>query len=450
MKKIILIVVDGLSDESIPALGNRTPLEIAKTPNFNFLAKNGITGLVLPWLEKGKLPTSEDTHLALFGYNPKIYNPGRGVLEVLGIGLQPTRQGGKLPFRGKLSPPDPPAFGGPLKILAGDVCLRGNFATLDKNLKIRDRRAGRIENTLPLIRKISGIEIEGVKFLIGKAISHRIGIILRLQPPHFPPTKGGPLGKKLSPKISDGDPKKEGVKPLEIKALDNSKEARFTAKILNQFLKKTHLILKNHPLNKKRKLPANYILVRGAGSPNKKISKFYRKYQLKAAFIAGGFLYKGIGRYLGMDLIKVKGATGLANTNLKAKFLAAEKALKKYDFIFLHIKATDNLAEDGNFLGKKDFIEKIDKNLDPLLRLKDILIIITADHSTCSILKKHCKIPMPILIYGLQPTPLPLAERGPGKNGEQKFSEKDCKKGKLGRIKQINLMSKILKLRKNE
>ena len=118
VKKILLIVIDGLGDEPISQLKNQTPLEAAKTPNLDFLAKNGISGLVLPWLEKGKLPTSEDTHLALFGYDPKIANPGRGVLEVLGTGQE---------------------------ILPGDVCLRGNFATVDKKMKILDRRAGRIE-----------------------------------------------------------------------------------------------------------------------------------------------------------------------------------------------------------------------------------------------------------------------------------------------------------------
>jgi len=406
MKKILLIVIDGLGDEPIPQLKNKTPLEKAETPNLDFLAKKGILGLVLPYFEKGKLPTSEDTHLALFGFDPKISNPGRGVLEVLGIGME---------------------------ILPGDVCLRGNFGTLDEKMKILDRRAGRLENTEPLIEAISNIEIEGVKFLIKKAFSHRIGIVMR--------------GEKLSSEISDGDPKIIGVQPLKIKALDKSKKAKFTAKVLNEFLKRAHFILKNHPLNKKRKLPANYILVRGAGKL-KKFLDFSKKYKLKSCCIAGGTLYKGIGKYLGMDLIQAEGADGLQNTNLKGKILAAKKALKKYNFIFCHIKAADNLAEDGNFLGKEEFIEKIDKNIKPLLGLKNTLIAITADHSTCSELKRHCVEPIPILIYGTPPTLLPPASRAPGKNGVQKFSEKACQKGKFGKIKQINLMEKILKYAK--
>ena len=102
----------------------------------------------------------------------------------------------------------------------------------------------------------------------------------------------------------------------------------------------------------------------------------------------------------------------------------------------MHIKATDSLAEDGNFRGKKEFIEKIDKNLKPLLKLKNALIVVTADHSTCCALKRHCKEPIPILIYGRE------------KDSVKEFSERACKKGKLGFLKQTKLMFKILPLAK--
>ena len=115
--------------------------------------------------------------------------------------------------------------------------------------------------------------------------------------------------------------------------------------------------------------------------------------------------------------------------------MATKKALEKYDFIFLHIKATDSLAEDGNFQGKKEFIEKIDKNLKLVFKkIKNNLVIVTADHSTCSNLKRHCSIPIPVLIYGN------------GQDGTKRFSEKACKKGKLGRLRQLSLMSKVLSL----
>ena len=412
--KILLIVIDGLGDRPISQLRNKTPLEAAKTPNLDFLTKNGICGLVEPYLINER-PESDISHLALFGYDPKIYYLGRGPYEAAGAGL---------------------------KLREGDVALRVNFATVSKNLKVIDRRAGRIEKTEPLILALKGLEIEGVKFLIKKSYGHRAVLILRYSTPGV---------KYLSGKVLDGDPRRIGVKVKKILPLDNSKVAKFTAKILNEFLKKAHLILKNHPLNKRREaqglLPANYLLVRGAGEI-REIPKFKEKYGLRAGCIAGGALYKGIGKILGMDLLKVKGANGFPNTNLRGKILAAKNGLKKYNFIFCHIKAADSLAEDGNFFGKREFIEKIDKNLKSILNLKDTLIIVTADHSTCSELKRHCEEPIPILIYGTPPTLLPPAPRAPGKDGVQKFSEKDCQKGKIGKIKQINLMTKILKYAK--
>lgn len=416
MQKIIFIIIDGLGDKAIPQLGNRTPLESAKTPNLDYLAANGISGLVIPFCEKGKLPTSEDTHLALFGYNPMIFNPGRGFFEALGLGM---------------------------KVSKHDVCLRGNFATVDEKLRIVDRRAGRIENTENLVKAISGIKIEGVKFLIKKGVSHRIAIVIR--------------GRGLSPKISDSDPKLIEARPLSVRALDKSKEAKFTARILSQFLERCRVILKKHPLNRRREKPANFILVRGAGSL-KDIPSFFEKYKTESCCVAGGALYKGIGKFLGMDIIKTRGANALPTTNLRGKFLAAKKALEKpapyrpagsgtgagYDFVFCHIKAADNLAEDGDFRGKKKFIEKIDQNLTPLLKIKNTLIVVTADHSTCSILKRHCFEPMPILIYSKEiRTKEEKKELG-------RFSENACKKGKLGKINQLDLLPAILQIARKE
>jgi len=398
--KILLIIIDGLGDEPIPSFGNKTPLEAAKTPNLDFLAKNGICGLIEPYLMNEK-PESDICHLAIFGYEPKVYYWGRGPYEAAGIGI---------------------------KLQKGDVALRANFATVDESLNVIDRRAGRIEKTQPLIKLLNGQKINSIQFLIKKSYGHRAVLVLR--------------GKNISSAITNGDPGKVRERAKKILPVyfgkcgaKEIKKAKFTAKVLNDFLEKAHLILKNHPLNKKREkeglYPANYLLVRGAGEI-RKIPKFKERYGLRACCIAGGALYKGIGKILGMDLINVKGANGFSNTNLKGKILAAKNSFKKYNFIFCHIKAADSLAEDGNSLGKKEFIEKFDKSLKPLLKLKNVLIVITGDHSTCSELKRHCSELIPLLIYG------------GGKNGVQKFSEKDCQKGKIGKIKQVDLMKKIL------
>lgn len=398
MKKIILIIIDGLGDRPINELKNKTPLEAAEKPNLNKLASDGICGLLEPYkFPWENVPTSEGAHIGLLGY--KNYFLGRGPYEALGIGME---------------------------LKEGDVALRANFSTVDKNLKIIDRRAQRIDETQQLIDSLNGIIIDGVKFFIKKSFGHRAGLVLR--------------GNNLSSKIFDGDPHKIGVKPNKILAKDKSKSAKFTAEVLNKFLEKAYQILKNHPYNLKREkeglLSANYLLVRGAGK-FKKTPNFKEVFGLKAVCIAGGGLYKGIAKTLGMDLLNVKGATGLYNTNLKGKFLAAKKSLNKYNFVFLHIKAADNLAEDGNFIAKKSFIEKIDKNIKPILGLKNILIIITADHSTPCNLKNHSSDPVPLLIWGN------------GKNGVTEFSEKECKNGKLGKIKAKIFMKTILKIAKN-
>lgn len=400
--KTLFIIIDGLGDKPIKELKNKTPLGAAYTPNLDYLAKNGVCGLMEPFLFPWqKNPRSATAHLALFGYNPKIYYSGRGIYEASGIGMTIKKE---------------------------DVALRVNFGTVDENLKIIDRRAGRISDTESLVKALAGIKIRGVKFLVADSLGHRAGLILR--------------GKNISEKIGGNDIKKTGVRAKKIVPLEKSKKAEFTTEVLNEFLERAHQILELHPLNKKRKkqklLPANYLLVRGAGRL-KKTPSFYQKHKLRAACIAAGDVYKGVADILGMDLIKVRGATGYANTDLKGKFLAAKKSLKKYDFIFCHVKATDILSEDGDFLGKKEFIEKIDKNVKPLIRLKDTLIVVTSDHSTCSKLKRHCKALIPVLIYKSE------GERKKGK--VSRFSEKACRKGKLGKFKQINLMSKILKLK---
>jgi len=407
MKKILLIVLDGLGDEPILGLGNKTPLEAAKTPNLDWLAKNGMCGLVRPVFTSA-IPTSEQTHFSLFGYSPKKYRIRRGMFTAMGAGM---------------------------KMKPGDVALRGNFGTVDKKLNMIDRRAGRISKTRPLIDALNGMVIDDVKFLIKCAGGHRVGIILR--------------GKNLSSQISDGDPHyaKLGKKARKVVPLDSTKKTKRTADVLNKFLDESWQILKEHPLNKKREkkglLPANYILTRGA-SFLQRTPSFKEKYNLKACCIAGKLLYKQIAQCLGMDLIKVKGANGLPSTNLKGKVQAAKRALKKpalhrtcsgagYNFVFLHIKAADSLAEDGNFLGKKEFIESIDKSLKPILGLKNTLIVVTADHSTCCGLKRHCKEPIPLLIYGAD------------KDGVVIFSEKACRKGRLGEINQLNLMPNVLR-----
>ena len=221
--------------------------------------------------------------------------------------------------------------------------------------------------------------------------------------------------------------------------MDNTPEAKFTSDVLNKFMNKSYDILNNMEENKEREkngeLKANFLLLRGAGV-YPKLPKFTEKWGFnKACCIAGGGLYKGIGAFLGMDLIGVPGANAQVDTNIEGKFNAAINALKEYDFVFLHIKPTDSLAEDGNYLGKKEFIEKIDQYVSILNQVDDdTLIVITADHSTACELKAHSGDAVPILFHA----------KGIRNDSLGKFSERECAKGSLGIIEGKDVMPNIL------
>jgi len=412
--KYVLIICDGIGDLPIPELGNKTPLEAAFTPNLNRLAKNGKTGLMYV-LGKGIRPNSDDAHLVLFGYDLKKDSPGRGPIEAAGVGI---------------------------KLQEGDIAIRANLATVDKDLHVVDRRAGRIEDCSEFIKELDGIEIDGVKFILKPGTGHRITLIMR--------------GRGLTDKISNSDVHYvtgdkvvedwEGLPVNTIRPLEDSLEAKFTAKVLQKFLEIAHEKLEKNPLNTERErngLPrGNYLLTREPGY-FKKLPSFQEKYGLSACCIAGAGLYKGLGVLMGMDLIDVPGATGLPNTDVEGKIQAAKEEIKKYDFVFVHIKPTDIFGEDGDCQGKKDFIEKIDRALD-LLEDTGAAICVTADHSTPCTIRDHSADPVPVLIYGGGPAFVPLS----GTTARQgKFGEKFCQKGSLGIIEGKDLLKILLSFR---
>jgi 2,3-bisphosphoglycerate-independent phosphoglycerate mutase len=385
MKKIIFVVLDGLGDDNIPDFEEKTPLEFANTPNLDKKAEEGALGLLIPTFY-GVLPTSEEGHFSLFGYDPEKYGLKRGIITAESVGIEMEK---------------------------GDVALRGNFATVESG-EIKDRRAGRIKNAKEQVEAINGIEIDGIKFVVKEAGEHRVAVVMK--------------GSGLSASITNGDPSYNESGLLEdIKPINSSKEAVFTANVLNKFIVGTHQILNNCLENKKRELPANYLLLRGA-SVVTDVPSFQEKYGVTSACIAGKSLYKQIGRKLGMEVLSVEGATGFADTDVSAKFETALNA--KFDFVFVHIKATDTLAEDGNYIAKKEFIEKIDKSISLFDNFNGILVI-TSDHSTCSLKKGHCIRPIPFLIWGRE------------KDNTKRFSEKECETGSLGKIEQVKMIEKI-------
>ncbi len=397
--KLLFIILDGLGDRPHQVLEGYTPLEAAHTPNMDKLAASGMTGLI-DVIQSGIVPGSDTAHMALFGIDPYSYYTGRGPFEAAGLSLD---------------------------VLPGDIAFRANFSTLSEDGLITDRRAGRIkEGTKELEEILQNTIIEGVEIIFKAGVEHRAALILR--------------GEGLSDKVEGNDPKKEGKAPYSFKPLNDSEEALKTARILTEFAKQSNKLLNAAHINKERKISglplANYLLIRGAGKVPS-MPNFEKEFGLKAVCVAGGGLYKGVARMAGMTIIEDRRLTGGENTDLSAKFQLALDSMKSYDFIFVHVKGTDNLGHDGKAKEKKEFIEKIDKELYRFLPeslQEEVVVMITGDHSTPCVFKEHSADPVPVLIYA------PNCR----KDDVTEFGERYVAKGILGKFQGKNLMGILL------
>jgi 2,3-bisphosphoglycerate-independent phosphoglycerate mutase len=398
--KILLIVLDGISDRPCPDLGGLTPLAAAKTPVLDKLAAEGCTG-IMDTIAPGIRPGSDTAHLALLGYDPHKYYTGRGPLECEGSGIH-------------MEP--------------GMIGFRCNFATISKEGIITDRRAGRIHDTQALSDAIQkSVDLSGfkVEFSFRSGAGHRAALALK--------------GKGLGHCVSSNDPKKEGVPPLKVKEGRQTQVDQKTADICNEFVKQSTKILFDHPLNterlKKGLNPANIVLMRGAGEMGD-FEPFEKKYGLLGSVISAASLITGIGSAVGLTHVHVDGITGSQDSNIAGKIAAAQAELKTKDFVLVNIKGADESGHDGLAMQKRDFIEKIDAVLEPLLAQKDCIIIICADHSTPCTIKDHSADPVPVIIRG----------DGVRVDDVVRFDEFSCAKGGLNRIRGCDLMPTALDL----
>jgi len=364
--KLILVVIDGLG--GLPVRG-KTELEAAKIPNLDRLASKSISGLIDP-ISYGITPGSGPSHLALFGYDPLQYEIGRGVMEALGIGLALTRD---------------------------DLTARGNFATIDEQGMIVDRRAGRIptEKNREICEFLKNEikEVEGVRISIYPGKEHRFVLVFR--------------GEGLRDDLSDADPQKDGLQAKGAEAL--SPEARRTAEVVNLYLKKANEALR--PFH-----PANAILLRGF-SKIPHIPTMSERFKLRPAAIATYPMYRGLARLVGMEILE----TG---ETLREEAETLKKYIDRYDFFYIHFKKTDSAGEDGNFKMKVKALEEIDRVIPSILKLKPDVSVVTGDHSTPSLLKGHSWHPNPILLHSKYIRP----------EGIRRFTERHCQKGQLGRF----------------
>ncbi len=376
--KLALVVMDGVGDVATPEQGYMTPLESAATPNLDALSKESAQGRMMP-VAPGITPGSGPGHLALFGYDPLEYQVGRGVIEALGLGME-------------LKP--------------GDVCARANFASLDANGIVTDRRAGRIPTETceklcaMLAAKVKKIGDTQIVIKAGK--EHRFVVVFR--------------GKGLEGPLTDADPNREGfpipvVKPRNPKSAGQRKMARLVADFYKLAL----------PVIAKEK-PANGFLMRGiAHQPE--IPSFEDRYGLRAAALAVYPMYKGLAQLVGMR--KIEGPQ-----TIEEQFERYVVEYDNFDFFFIHFKYTDKYGEDGNFAAKKQAVEEFDAALPILLRKKPGVLAITGDHSTPCAIKGHSWHPQPVLL------------RSPWSGSDKlgRFSETSANSGSLGLFEAKYLM----------
>jgi 2,3-bisphosphoglycerate-independent phosphoglycerate mutase len=397
--RVLLLILDGISDRPCPELGGRTPLEAAETPVLDRMAREGICGIMDP-IGPGIRPGSDTAHLSLLGYPPERYYTGRGPLEAEGCGIH-------------MEP--------------GMIGFRANFATLDAAGKVSDRRAGRIHGTGALCDAIEAdVRLKhGISFRFRPGAGHRAALALK--------------GRDLGPCVSSNDPKSEGVEPPQVKPLTKEAKDRRTAEASNDFLAQARAILADHPVNRSREKerlpPANAVLIRGAGEMGR-FEPFAERYHMQGSVIAAATLISGIGRAVGLETVSVPGITGSADTNLKGKMDAAIAELGNKEFVLLNIKGADEAGHDGHPLEKRDFIARVDAALAPLLALQDTLIVACGDHSTPCAIRDHSADPVPLLI------------RGDGVRVDRvvRFAEIACAEGGLHRIPGSALMPILLDL----
>ncbi|MFA7249657.1 MAG: 2,3-bisphosphoglycerate-independent phosphoglycerate mutase, partial [Dehalococcoidia bacterium] len=339
--KVILCVLDGLG--GLPGPRGRTELEEADTRNLDRLAEQGSVGRTLP-VGYGITPGSGPGHLALFSYDPLVYEIGRGALEGTGIGFD-------------LGP--------------NDIAARGNLCNLDAQGLITDRRAGRLptEQTAEVCRQLREIRLPGVEIFVEPVQEQRFVLVLR--------------GEGLSDQLVETDPQREGVPPISATAIATAGE--HTASLVRQWVTAAEAMLKE-------RAAGNGVLLRGwSGRPD--MPPFPELWKLRAAAVTVYPMYRGVAKLCGMDAIE--GAHSFAE-----EVELVKKHWNDYDFFFVHYKYTDSAGEDGDFRRKQEAIVAFDHALPGLLDLQPNVIVVTGDHSTPAGMAAHSWHPVPLLIWG--------------------------------------------------
>lgn len=408
--KHIIILGDGMADHAVEKLGNKTLLQYAETPYMNMLAKNGRTGR-LSTIPDGFLPGSEVANTAILGYDLNKVYEGRGPLEAASIGyiMQPE-----------------------------DMAIRCNIIELENGL-IKNHHGGHLTTE------------EGdvlIKYLDDKLGNDKIKFITGIQYRHLLVIKGGNKHITCAP---PHDHPNEEWKKLLVKPEDDYVETdssrmspQETADLINDLILKSQKLLSEHPFNKGRLEKANSIWPWSGGyRPSMKTLMQLFPDIKTGSVISAVDLIRGIGHYAGLDVIKVKGATGLSDTNYEGKAQAAIDALKKQDFVFLHIEASDEAGHDGDLDLKLKTIENLDSRIVKTVyeEVKDwkepVCIAVLPDHPTPVEIRTHVKEPVPFIIWykGIEPDEVST------------YDEVSCVSGSYGLLKLNEFMETFMKIK---
>ena len=399
--KYIIVLGDGMADEPIEALENKTPLQAVSKPAIDWVAAHGRSGM-LATVPAGFAPGSEIANLSVLGYDvPKVFE-GRGSLEAASMGV---------------------------KIEDGEMAMRCNLITIEDG-KIKNHSAGHISNAeaaelIAFLQKELGGE--DVNFFPGVSYRHLLKI------------KGG--SKRIvttPPHDVPGTPYKDVL----VRAADTDGEP--TARQLNELIERSMTLLENHPVNLARKAagkdPANSIWSWSPGY-RPQMQTLMQRYGIGSGVVISAVdLIKGIGVYAGLESIDVEGATGLYNTNYEGKAQAAIEALRTHDFVFLHIEASDEAGHEGDVALKMKTIEYLDRRIvKPILDAvstwdEPVSIAILPDHPTPCALRTHTSKPIPFTIY---------RTNEPG-DEVQAFDEFAARKGSYGDLSGDQFMERFI------
>jgi 2,3-bisphosphoglycerate-independent phosphoglycerate mutase len=414
MNRLLYVCLDGLGDDPIPELDDRTPLEAARTPFLDSLARRGRTGTVVT-VGEGIAPESDIAVFAILGYDPREEHPGRGVVEAVGVGMD---------FRD------------------GDLAYRVNFATADWP-RIVDRRVGRdltSDEAAALAAEVNRtLRLPNATFELRATVEHRGVLVIH--------SNEG----TLSANVTNTDPayRKEGHLGVALETfepevarcepLDDSEAGRRAAALTNAFVEDSAKILDASEVNaarrRTRKLPGNLILTRDGGDARPNLTPIRERFGPAWGCFVEMPVERGIAVLLGMAPVDAPRLLMESDYSTWAR-LAAD-ALDGYDALYVHIKGPDVPAHDGRAEDKRDVIEVIDRaffgEVLPMIDPARTLVAVTADHSTSCVRKAHTPDPVPLVVSGV----------GVTSDGSESYGERACARGSLGSLRGVEIVPRL-------